>query len=81
MVVASAPSAAEAARNAVPAIDPADITRLLQFHLKRVGCDPGVLDGKRTDQSAHAMEEFNKREKASFDVKVASLSALDAVKQ
>lgn len=81
MVVASAPSAAEAARNAVPAIDPADIARLLQFHLKRVGCDPGVLDGKRTDQSAHAMEEFNKREKASFDVKVASLSALDAVKQ
>jgi len=81
MVVASAPSAAEAARNAVPAIDPADIARLLQFHLKRVGCDPGVLDGKWTDQSAHAMEEFNKREKASFDVKVASLSALDAVKQ
>jgi hypothetical protein len=74
MVVASAPSAAEAARNAVPAIDPADIARLLQFHLKRVGCDPGVLDGKWTDQSAHAMEEFNKREKASFDVKVASLS-------
>jgi uncharacterized caspase-like protein len=81
MVVASAPSAVEAARNAVPAIDPADIARLLQFHLKRVGCDPGVLDGKWTDQSAHAMEEFNKREKASFDVKVASLSALDAVKQ
>jgi uncharacterized caspase-like protein len=81
IVVASAPSAPEATRNEAPAMDPADIARLLQFHLKRVGCDPGALDGKWTDQSAHAMEEFNKREKASFEVKVASLGALDAVKQ
>src|SRR5262249_56390717 len=64
-----------------PGMESADIARLLQFHLKRVGCDPGALDGKWTDQSARAMEQFNKREKASFDVKVASLSALDAVKQ
>ena len=77
IVVASAPSAVEA----TPAMESSDIARLLQFHLKRVGCDPGALDGKWTDQSAHAMEEFNKREKASFDVKVASIGALDAVKQ
>ena len=62
-------------------MDPADVARLLQFHLKRVGCDPGALDGKWTDQSMRAMEEFNKRGKANFDVKVASLGALDAVKQ
>jgi uncharacterized caspase-like protein len=81
MVIASAPSAPDATRKETPAMDSADIARLLQFHLKRVGCDPGTLDGKWTDQSARAMGEFNKREKASFDVKVASLGALDAVKQ
>ena len=79
IVVASAPSAAEATRSAT--MDPGDIARLLQFHLKRVGCDPGALDGKWTDQSARAMGEFNKREKANFDVKVASIGALDAIKQ
>ncbi len=62
-------------------MDHADVARLLQFHLKRVGCDPGALDGKWTDQSTRAMEEFNKRAKANFEVKVASLGALDAVKQ
>ena len=80
-VVASAPSAPEATRALTPQMDEGDIARLLQFHLKRVGCDPGTVDGKWTDQSAHAMAEFNKRAKANFEVKVASLGALDAVKQ
>jgi uncharacterized caspase-like protein len=83
MVVASAPGAAtpEAKRGVTPGIDQADIASLLQFHLQRVGCDPGALDGQWTDKSAAALDKFNKREKTSFDVKVASLSALDAVKQ
>lgn len=80
-VVASAPSAPETTRALAPQMDEGDIARLLQFHLKRVGCDPGTADGKWTDQSAHAMAEFNKRAKANFEVKVASLGALDAVKQ
>jgi uncharacterized caspase-like protein len=80
-VVASAPSAPDATRAAAPHMDEADIARLLQFHLKRVGCDPGTVDGKWTDQSTRAMAEFNKRAKANFEVKVASLGALDAVKQ
>jgi hypothetical protein len=79
MMVASAPNAP--ARSTNPAIDPGDLARLLQFHLKRVGCDPGALDGNWTEKSAHALQEFNKREKTKFDVKVASLGALDAVKQ
>jgi Caspase domain len=81
MVVASAPSAPDATRAVAPHMDEADIARLLQFHLKRVGCDPGAADGKWTDQSTRAMAEFNKRAKANFEVKVASLGALDAVKQ
>ena len=80
-VIASAPSAPETTRALGPQMDEGDIARLLQFHLKRVGCDPGTVDGKWTDQSAHAMAEFNKRAKANFEVKVASLGALDAVKQ
>jgi uncharacterized caspase-like protein len=83
IAVASVPNppAAETARSAAPAIDPGDLARLLQFHLKRVGCDPGALDGKWTEQSARAMGEFNKRAKATFDVKIASIDALDAIKQ
>jgi uncharacterized caspase-like protein len=81
VVVASAPNAPAAARSATPGIDPADLARLLQFHLKRVGCDPGALDGNWTEKSMHALQEFNKRKKTKFDVKVASIGALDAVKQ
>ena len=62
------------------AIGPGDLARLLKVHLKRVGCDPGSFDGKWTKQSMHALQEFNKRTKASFDVNVASIRALDAVK-
>src|SRR6185312_9680509 len=67
MVVASAPSAPDATRAVAPHMDEADIARLLQFHLKRVGCDPGAADGKWTDQSTRAMAEFNKRAKANFE--------------
>jgi uncharacterized caspase-like protein len=81
IVVATAPSAVEAKRSATPPIDPGDLARLLQFHLKRVGCDPGALDGNWTEKSMHALQEFNKREKTKFDVKVASIGALDAVRQ
>jgi uncharacterized caspase-like protein len=81
VMVASAPNAPAATRTATPGIDPADLTRLLQFHLKRVGCDPGALDGNWTEKSMHALQEFNKREKTKFDVNVASIGALDAVKQ
>jgi uncharacterized caspase-like protein len=81
IVVANAPNASPTSRSVAPDIDTADIARLLQFHLKRIGCDPGSLDGNWTDKSAHAMSEFNNRAKANFDVKVASIGALDAVKQ
>jgi hypothetical protein len=62
------------------AIDTADIARLLQFHLKRVGCDPGSSDGSWTENSRRAMESFNKNAGSTLDVTVASLDALDAVR-
>lgn len=65
---------------AAPKIDQADITRLLQAHLKRVGCNLGNVDGKWDDSSRKALELFNKNAKTQFDIKLASLDALDAVR-
>jgi len=64
----------------VPAMDQADIARLLQAHLKRVGCDPGSTDGNWNDGSRKALELFNKSADTKLEVKLASLDALDAVR-
>jgi hypothetical protein len=63
-----------------PAMDPLDLGRLLQAHLKRVGCDPGASDGKWEDGSRKALEQFNKSAGTTLDVKLASLDALDTVR-
>jgi uncharacterized caspase-like protein len=64
----------------VPGMDPADIARLLQAHLKRVGCDPGVADGNWNAGSQKALDGFNKYAGTKLDIKLASLDALDAVR-
>lgn len=74
------PVAPAAPAASVPVMDPADIARLLQAHLKRVGCDPGNSDGKWDDTSKRALELFNKSAQTKFDVKLASLDALDGVR-
>jgi len=63
-----------------PQIDQTDINRLLQAHLKRVGCNAGTVDGTWDDSSRKALELFNKNADTKFDVKVASLDALDMVR-
>ncbi|MBR0801797.1 caspase family protein [Bradyrhizobium jicamae] len=63
-----------------PSIDASDISRLLQAHLKRVGCDPGNGEGSWDEPSKRALALFNKNAQTSFDVKVASLDALEAVR-
>jgi uncharacterized caspase-like protein len=63
-----------------PKIDQADITRLLQAHLKRVGCNAGTVDGNWDDNSRKALDLFNKNAHTGFDIKLASLDALDAVR-
>jgi uncharacterized caspase-like protein len=70
----------EAVPPSSPPIDQADITRLLQAHLKRVGCNSGNVDGKWDDSSRKALELFNKNAQTQFDIKLASLDALDAVR-
>ena len=69
-----------AAPAAAPAMDPGDIARLLQAHLKRVGCDPGNSDGNWNDASRKALDLFNKNAQTKFDIKLASLDALDGVR-
>jgi uncharacterized caspase-like protein len=63
-----------------PQIDQTDVNRLLQAHLKRVGCNTGNVDGTWDDSSRKALELFNKNAKTQFDIKVASLDALDTVR-
>jgi hypothetical protein len=53
---------------------------LLQAHLKRVGCNPGTADGTWDDGSKKALDLFNKNAQTSFNIKLASLDALDAVR-
>jgi len=65
---------------AAPAMDAGDIARLLQAHLKRVGCDPGNSDGKWDDKSQKALDLFNKNASTKFEIKLASLDALDGVR-
>jgi uncharacterized caspase-like protein len=80
-VIAMAPTNETATKPEPRAIDAADLASLLQFHLRRVGCDPGALNGTWNDQTSHAMAQFNRSAHTNFDVKVASLGALEAVKE
>ena len=63
-----------------PQMDPTDIARLLQAHLKRVGCNPGNVDGNWDGGSKAALEQFNRNAKTKLNVVVASLDALDFVR-
>jgi hypothetical protein len=82
-IAVSSTSAASVESNssvAASAIDYADIARLLQVHLKRLGCDPESLDGEWTDTSRRALESFNKNAGTHLNTTVASLDALSVVR-
>lgn len=74
-------AAVEPARDTVKSDGPAqDIPRLLQSELKRVGCKTGEIDGEWNASSRRALSSFNDNAGTKFDVKLASIDALDAVK-
>jgi uncharacterized caspase-like protein len=58
----------------------ADIARLLQIELRRVGCNTGAVDGNWDVAAQRSLLLFNKNAQTKFDVKVASLDALDAAR-
>ena len=74
-------AAVEPARETVKSDGSAqDIPRLLQSELKRVGCKTGDVDSEWNASSRRALASFNDKAGTKFDVKVASIDALDAVK-
>jgi uncharacterized caspase-like protein len=59
---------------------PPDLPRLLQSELKRVGCKAGDIDGEWNASARRALSSFNDSAGTKFDVKLASIDALDAVR-
>ena len=57
-----------------------DIPRLLQTELRRIGCNTGAIDGNWNIAAQKSLERFNKIARTNFDVRAASLDALDAVR-
>ena len=72
------PAAAEAPKSDRPAQQ--DIPRLLQSELRRVGCKTGEASGEWNASARRALSSFNDNAGTRFDVKLASLDALDAVR-
>lgn len=62
------------------AVAVADVPRLLQTELRRVGCNTGAVDGNWNAAAQKSMALFNQSAGTKLDVKVASLDALDVVK-
>jgi uncharacterized caspase-like protein len=58
----------------------AGIAKSIQTELRRVGCLTGAADGEWNLASQRSLALFNKNAGTKFDVKLASLDALDAIK-
>jgi hypothetical protein len=62
------------------AAPPPALARLLQTELKRVGCNPGAIDGVWGDQGEDALERFARYAKLDIRTSEPTLEALEAVK-
>jgi uncharacterized caspase-like protein len=69
------PAAPEAAKPA-----PGQVPRLLLTELRRVGCHTGSIDDSWNANARRSLDRFNKRSGHHLDTTLASLEALDAVK-
>ncbi len=61
--------------------NPPDLPRRLQSELKRVGCKSGDVDNEWSAPARKALSLFNDNAGTKFDAKVASLDALEAVRE
>jgi uncharacterized caspase-like protein len=57
-----------------------DIPRLVQGELRRVGCLKGEISGSWNDAAQKSLQLFNKNAGTKFDVKLASLDALESIR-
>lgn len=78
--VAALPPPAAPSAPAPAATAPADLSRLVQSELVRVGCLSGAVDGNWGAGSQRSLSQFNRYAGTSLDVKLASTDALDTVK-
>ena len=63
----------------LPAADPQVLARALQTELKRVGCDPGAVDGKWGGQAKEALGNFARYAKMAMPTDEPTSAALDAL--
>jgi uncharacterized caspase-like protein len=63
-----------------PGAPQAELTKSVQAELRRVGCLNASADGEWNAASERSMALFNRHAGTKFDVKLASLNALDAIK-
>jgi uncharacterized caspase-like protein len=61
-------------------IPQADLAKLVQSELSRVGCFTGAVDGEWNANSQRSLALFNRQAGTKFNAKLASLDALDAIK-
>jgi len=76
--VAAAPTAIPP-RDAPPGMDKEALARILQGELRRVGCDPGAVDGRWGGKTTEALKTFASYAKVKVPWEEPSLAALDAV--
>ena len=82
IVVAALPQGTSVPGDAKPADappDPAVLARALQTELKRVGCDPGAVDGVWGSQAKGALGEFARVAKMTLETDAPSQEALQAL--
>jgi hypothetical protein len=63
-----------------PAPSPAELIKSVQTELRRVGCLTGDADGEWNAASQRSLAQFNKHAGTKFDIKLANLDTLDAIK-
>lgn len=72
--------AAVAPSSTPPTLSPQVTTKLVQSELRRVGCLTASADGDWNASSQRSLALFNKYAGTTFDAKLASFEALDAIK-
>jgi uncharacterized caspase-like protein len=77
--VASLPQGTDAKLSQEPPRDPADLARSIQVELKRVGCDPGVINGKWGTEARDALRRFSSSAKIDLPSEEPSDAAFNAL--
>jgi Caspase domain len=77
--LAAAGSATPPSQPSTVASDPATLTKRLQMELKRVGCDPGDIDGNWGAQGREALGNFAESAKLALPVDEPTEAAYEAV--